>query len=80
MSNKHQNFSVYKQLKTHQQPLTNCAFNKGGDMFITGSYDRTCKLWKTGSGEELLTLTGHKNIVYCLAFNNPYGYKFIILT
>ena len=64
---------MYKQLKTHQQPLTNCAFNKAGDMFITGSYDRSCKLWQTVTGEEILTLTGHKNIVYCLAFNNPYG-------
>ena len=24
-------------------------------------------------GEELLTLEGHKNVVYTVAFNNPYG-------
>eukprot|EP00953_Heterococcus_sp_UTEX-ZZ885_P011686 6762-Heterococcus_DN1.PRE.1 len=24
--------------------LTNCAFNKSGNKFITGSYDRTCKV------------------------------------
>jgi WD40 repeat protein len=24
--------------------------------FITGSYDRTCKVWNTNTGEELLTL------------------------
>ncbi len=47
--------------------------------FITGSYDRTCKVWDTGSGEELYTLsgptaqTGHQNVVYAIAFNNPYG-------
>lgn len=41
--------------------------------FITGSYDRTCKIWSTASGEELLTLEGHKNVVYAIAFNNPYG-------
>ena len=41
--------------------------------FLTGSYDRTCKVWDTGSGEELLTLEGHKNVVYAVAFNNPYG-------
>jgi len=43
--------------------------------FITGSYDRTCKIWNTSSGEELQTLTGHKNVVYCLSFNNPFGDK-----
>lgn len=41
--------------------------------FITGSYDRTCKVWDTASGEELHTLEGHKNVVYAIAFNNPYG-------
>jgi len=55
-------------------PLTNCCFNKNGDKFITGSYDRTCKVWDTMTGEELLSLEGHKNVVYCMAFNNPFGY------
>lgn len=41
--------------------------------FITGSYDRTCKVWDTASGEELHTLEGHRNVVYAIAFNNPYG-------
>ena len=45
--------------------------------FITGSYDRTCKVWETASGEELLTLEGHKNVVYSVAFNNPYGYVMV---
>ncbi|GAB5576058.1 dynein assembly factor with WDR repeat domains 1 isoform X1 [Prionailurus iriomotensis] len=40
-----------------------------------GSYDRTCKLWDTASGEELHTLEGHRNVVYAIAFNNPYGDK-----
>jgi len=56
-------------------PLTNCAFNKSGDKFITGSYDRTCKVWDTASGNELVTLKGHKNVVYAIAFNNPFGDK-----
>jgi WD40 repeat protein len=42
--------------------------------FITGSYDRTCKVWNTITGDELLSLEGHKNVVYCMAFNNPFGY------
>lgn len=29
------------------------------------------------SGQELLTLDEHKNVVYALAFNNPYGDKIV---
>jgi dynein assembly factor with WDR repeat domains 1 len=66
-------YYLFKVIKAHMLPLTNLAFNKSGSCFITGSYDRTCKIWETGSGEELMTLEGHKNVVYALAFNNPYG-------
>lgn len=45
--------------------------------FITGSYDRTCKVWDTFTGEEIVSLEGHKNVVYCIAFNNPFGYDLI---
>lgn len=41
--------------------------------FITGSYDRTCRIWDTASGAELHTLEGHRNVVYAIAFNNPFG-------
>ncbi len=56
-------------------PLTNCCFNKNGDKFITGSYDRTCKLWDTNTGNLIHSFEGHKNAVYCMAFNIPYGNK-----
>ena len=70
-------FSLVKELRAHILPLTNCAFNKSGDKFITGSYDRTCKVFDTDTGEEIHTLEGHKNVVYAIAFNNPYGDKII---
>merc|ERR1712164_8115 len=76
-SHENQNFYLFKILRAHILPLTNCAFNKSGDRFITGSYDRTCKVWNTLTGEELLTLEGHKNVVYAIAFNNPYGDKIV---
>ena len=43
--------------------------------FCTGSYDRTCKIWDTSTGEELHTLESHKNVVYTMCFNNPFGDK-----
>ena len=71
--NQEQNFKLFKVLRAHLLPLTNCAFNKNGSKFITGSYDRTCKVWDTMSGDELLSLDEHSNVVYTMAFNNPYG-------
>lgn len=76
-TNETNDFYLFKILRAHILPLTNCAFNKSGDKFITGSYDRTCKVWDTETGEELLTLEGHRNVVYAIAFNNPYGDKII---
>ena len=70
-------FALVNELRAHILPLTNCAFNKSGDKFITGSYDRTCKVFHTDTGEEIHTLEGHKNVVYAIAFNNPYGDKII---
>jgi dynein assembly factor with WDR repeat domains 1 len=50
-------FFLFKVLRAHILPLTNCAFNKGGDRFITGSYDRTCKVSRTvGNACRLLRL------------------------
>ena len=51
-------FYLQKVLKAHVLPLTNCAFNKSGDRFITGSYDRTCKVWETSTGSLVTTLEG----------------------
>ena len=48
--NQQQKFALFKVLRAHLLPLTNCAFNKNGDRFITGSYDRTCKVWDTNTG------------------------------
>lgn len=41
--------------------------------FITGSYDRTCKVWQTETGCEVYTLEGHRNVVYAIAFNLPFS-------
>ena len=34
-------------------------------------------MWDTMSADELLTLDGHKNVVYAIAFNNPFGDKIV---
>uniref|UniRef100_A0A8C4QDX8 Dynein assembly factor with WDR repeat domains 1 n=1 Tax=Eptatretus burgeri TaxID=7764 RepID=A0A8C4QDX8_EPTBU len=66
---------IEKVLPVHRLPLTNVEFDKPGVRFLTGSYDRTCKVWSTSRGEEELSLEGHRNVVYAVAFNNPFRDK-----
>jgi len=35
-------------------------------ILISGSYDKTIKLWDLSTGEDLYTLTGHQGAVFCL--------------
>jgi len=75
--NDEQNFKLSKILRSHKSPITTCIFNKEGNKFITGSYDKTCRVWDAHSGDELLTLKDHKSIIYAVDFNNPFGDKII---
>lgn len=74
-------YTLFKTLKSHLMPLTNCAFDKSGGRyailirFVTGSYDRIATIWDTNTGTQLQNLKGHQNVVYALAFNNPFSDK-----
>ena len=41
--NTDQSFYLFKILRAHILPLTNCAFNKSGDRFITGKITNMCR-------------------------------------
>ena len=43
-------------------------------MFITGSFDATCKIWDTDTCDMIQNLKGHKKTVYSVSFNMMYGY------
>ena len=68
-------YNLYKTLHCHELPLTNCCFNKNGSNFLTGSYDQTCIIWDTYTGNILQKLQGHNNVVYSVSFNLPYSDK-----
>lgn len=36
-------------------------------------FRRLFQIWNTQTGEEMCVLEGHKNVVYAIAFNNPFG-------
>lgn len=37
------------------------------------------QIWNTETGEEMQVLEGHKNVVYAIAFNNPFGDRVSLL-
>ncbi len=46
------------------------AFNNPyGDKVVTGSFDKTAKLWDAYTGQLYYTLRGHETEIVCLSFN-----------
>jgi len=53
----------------HQNPVNAVAFSPDGKTILSGSGDKTLKLWDT-SGKLLKTFTGHQNPVNAVAFSS----------
>lgn len=56
-----QNGKQITQLSGHLSDVRSICFNPVSNMIITGSDDRTAKLWKVPGGKELLTFRGYLN-------------------
>lgn len=63
-------------LKGHLGSLTSVDFSPDGKRILTGSLDKTAKLWDAETGREILTLKGHTDIVNGVAFS-PDGTQII---
>jgi dynein assembly factor with WDR repeat domains 1 len=67
-------FTFKKALKAHQMPMTNFCCNKTGQYVVTASYDKTARIlmpFQTQRDSETshVSLSGHQNVVYAVAFN-----------
>jgi WD40 repeat protein len=62
---------VVTTLKGHDETIYSITFSADGKSLLTGSFDKSVKLWDAASGKELRTFAGpngHQNLVLSLAF------------
>jgi WD40 repeat protein len=56
-------------LQGHTDAIFSVAFSLDGKRVVTGSYDKTAKVWDAQTGKNILTLKGHTNPVSSVAFS-----------
>ena len=56
-------------LTGHRGEISSCQFNWTGELCISGSIDRTCKIWNVATGKCENTLRGHNDEILDVAFN-----------
>lgn len=56
-------------LESHRRLVTALVFSPDGALLVTGSADKTVRLWRLPDGEPLKTLEGHTNFVLSLALS-----------
>jgi len=60
----------------HSNFISSIAFSPDDKTVLTGSYDRTARLWDARTGELIRTFKGHKGLVASVAFS-PSGKKIV---
>jgi WD40 repeat protein len=53
----------------HEGPVDAAAFSPDGKLVLTGSADKTARLWETAGGKLVATLSGHEGLVRAVAFS-----------
>jgi WD40 repeat protein len=61
------NITGLSQQIGHSDSVHSVAFSPDGKTLVSGSADRTIKLWNVASGKELRTLIGHSDSVNSVA-------------
>jgi serine/threonine protein kinase len=56
-------------LKGHSSDVNSVSFSPDGEMLVTGSDDRTIKLWNLRTKQEIRTFKGHSSWIYAIAIS-----------
>ncbi|KAH8200762.1 hypothetical protein TruAng_005079 [Truncatella angustata] len=54
----------------HSSAVKSVAFSQDGSRIVSGSFDKTIRIWDTNSGKEVHKLEGHSNAVTSVAFSH----------
>ena len=69
-------FKCLKTLEGHSHEVISVAYSPDGTKIISGSKDKTIKIWDANTGQCLKTLEGHTGTVRSVAYS-PDGTKII---
>ncbi|KRW98951.1 WD40-repeat-containing domain [Pseudocohnilembus persalinus] len=72
----HRPWKLYRVVAGHQGWIRCLAMDPGNQFIVTGSTDRTIKLWDMASGQLKLTLTGHISAVRGVLVSDRHPYLF----
>jgi WD40 repeat protein len=61
--------TLVNTLQGHSGPVSSLAISPDGKTLVSGSWDKTIKLWNLATGEQIRTLTGHSEWVYSVAIS-----------
>ena len=57
-------------MKGHTSGVMSVGFNHDGTKIVSGSGDKTIRVWNVDTGECILTLKGHTHYVTSVGFNH----------
>jgi sugar lactone lactonase YvrE len=60
---------AYRECTGHSSGVTSLAFSPDGNFFISGSWNKTIKIWDAETGQEVKTLTGHTGNVHSVSYS-----------
>ncbi|GBG88073.1 hypothetical protein CBR_g46444 [Chara braunii] len=72
----HPPWKNYRVISGHLGWVRSIAFDPGNEWFVTGSADRTIKIWDLATAQLKLTLTGHIEQIRGLAVSSRHPYLF----
>ena len=66
-------WALEKEMRGHTGAITCCRFSEDGSHLLTGSWDKTARLWLVAEGKEVLVLEGHADAVVEVSFSRDGG-------